>query len=100
MALQRAQWDFTGSDTMANLYRAVDHPHMSYMEEKHQKLMNKGIVSVMTSLDSRNALGFDEYVMNYVWKFGDSNLEHYNYNSDLHINWKRKNGLVKVGEEE
>jgi hypothetical protein len=78
---------------MENLYSAVGHPHMSYMEEKHQKLMNKGIVSVMTSLDSRNALGFDEYVMNYVWKFGDSNLEHYNYHTDLHKKWQKKNGL-------
>ena len=93
MALQRAQWDFTGSDTMKNLYSNIDKPSLPYIEEKHGKLRDKGIVAVMTSLDGRNSLGFDEYVMNYVWKFGDSNLEHYNYNSDLHMQWKKKNGL-------
>ena len=100
MALMRAQWDFTGSDTMKNLYSNIDKPSLPYIEEKHGKLRDKGIVAVMTSLDGRNALGFDEYVMNYVWKFGSSNLEHYNYNTDLHMEWKKKNGLIKGGEEE
>lgn len=100
MALQRAQWDFTGSDTMKNLYSNVDGRNVSYMEEKHGKLRDKGIVAVMSSLDGRNSLGFDEYVMNYVWKFGNSNLEHYNYNTDLHMEWKKRNGLIKGGEEE
>ena len=30
-----------------------------------------------------------------MWKFGDSNLEHYNYNTDLHMEWKKRNGLLK-----
>ena len=100
MALQRAQWDFTGSDTMENLYSNIDRPSVPYIEEKHGKLRDKGIVAVMTSLDIRNAYGFDNYVMNYVWKFGNSNLEHYNYNTDRHMEWKRENGLIKGGEEE
>ena len=100
MALMRAQWDFTGSDTMKNLYSNIDKPSLPYIEEKHGKLRDKGIVAVMTSLDTRNSLGFDNYVINYVWKFGDSNLEHYNYNTDLHMEWKKRNGLLKGGEEE
>ena len=93
MALQRAQWDFTGSDTMKNLYSNIDKPSLPYIEEKHGKLRDKGIVAVMTSLDTRNALGFDEYVMDYVWKFGNSNLEHYLYGDDKHKKWQKENGL-------
>jgi|TARA_R100000995_G_scaffold18336_2_gene7475 hypothetical protein len=93
MAIQRAEWDFTGSDTMKNLYSAVDGNNRSYMEEKHGKMMRNGIVSVMASLDLRNAVGFDEYVINYVWKFGNSNLEHTQYASDQHKEWQKKNGV-------
>jgi len=93
MGLMRAQWDFTGSDTMDNLYSNVDGRNTSYMQEKHGKLRDKGIVAVMISLDARNALGFDEYIMNYVWKFGNSNLEHYLYGDDKHKEWQKENGL-------
>ena len=93
MALQRAQWDFTGSDTMKNLYSNIDKPSLPYIEEKHGKLRDKGIVAVMSSLDGRNALGFDNYVMHYVWRFGDSNLEHYCYGNDLHKKWQEENNL-------
>ena len=93
MALERAQWDFTGEDTMKNMYSGLSGLNTSYMEEKHQKLMNKGIVAVMTSLDSKNSGGFDNYVMNYVWKFGNSNLEHYEYGTDQHKEWQKKNGV-------
>tara|TARA_R100000458_G_C8142723_1_gene153242 strand:+ start:299 stop:562 length:264 start_codon:yes stop_codon:yes gene_type:complete len=78
---------------MRNLYSNVDGTHRSYMEEKHGKLRDKGIVAVMTSLDTPNAVGFDAYVMNYVWKFGNSNLEHTEYGSDRHKEWQKKNGV-------
>ena len=92
MALQRAEWDFTGADTMKHLYSNVNGSHTSYMEEKHGKLKRNGIVSVMTSLDGRNSVGFDDYVMRYVWKFGNSNLEHYQYAQELHRKWQKENG--------
>ena len=93
MALMRAQWDFTGSDTMKNLYSNVDGSNRSYTQEKHGKLRDKGIVAVMSSLDGRNLLGFDEYILNYVWKSGNSNLEHYCYGNDLHKKWQEENNL-------
>ena len=93
MALQRAQWDFTGSDTMRNLYSNVDGTHRSYMEEKHGKLKDRGIVAVMSSLDGRNSIAFDEYIINYVWKFGNSNLEHHQYGEELHKEWQKKTDL-------
>ena len=48
----------TGSDTMKNLYSNIDKPSLPYIEEKHGKLRDKGIVAVMTSLDTE-CLGFD-----------------------------------------
>jgi len=78
---------------MDNLYSNVNGSNMSYMEEKHGKLRDKGIVAVMSSLDGRNSIGFDEYVLNYVWKFGNSNLEHHQYGKELHKEWQKKNGV-------